>query len=417
MLELALRLSVAALVGLAVGLEREWSGHARGPEARFAGIRTFLVLGFLGGVAGAVAADGGWPLAAVILAGGTLLVVAAYVLAARRGPEHIDGTTEAAALLVLAVAAAAGLGWLRVASAITAVTVLALSEKSTIRQWVARVSEDELRGAAQFAVLALVILPLLPAGPFGPSGVIEPRTLWIIVLLLSAVNYVGFVARRVVGGARGYLITGALGGLVSSTAVTLAFARRSTADRANAAALARGTVAASAVLLPRVLGIAAVINPAVAPRVALSLAPIAAAAALLIVLGRDRGAEDAGEPALRASPLQLGQALKMAVAFQLVLIVLEFARSQFGRVGVYSGAAIVGLTDVDALTITMARMAADPEASSLALNALVIGIISNTVLKAGLAAVLGSRSYRRWTLPGLAAMGCAGVVGLWLLQL
>ncbi|MEZ4588610.1 MAG: MgtC/SapB family protein [Gemmatimonadales bacterium] len=413
MFALALQLGVAALVGLAVGLEREWSGHARGPGARFAGIRTFLILGFLGGVAGALGSEGLWSVAAVLLGGGVLLVVAAYVMAARRTAEDVDGTTEAAALLVLGLAMLAGLGWLRVASGVTAVTVLALSEKSAIRSLVGRLSDEEVRGAAQFAVLALVVLPLLPAGPFGPFDAIEPRTLWIIVLLISAINYVGYVARRALGGARGYVITGALGGLVSSTAVTLSFARRSRQEEDNAAALAQGTVAACAVLLPRVIAVAAAVNPAFVPRAGLLLAPVAVVALALILFGRSSATEEPAELGAK-SPLQLGQALKLALAFQVVLLVLEFARFQFGGLGVITGAAVIGLTDVDALTLTMARMAVAETSELTAAVALVVGVMSNTVVKAGIAAFLGSPAYRRWTVPGLLAMALAGLAGIWL---
>ena len=189
--ETVARLAVAALAGLAVGLEREWSGHATGPLARFAGLRTFLLIGSLGGVSGWLVGTGAETAAAVLLAGGAALIVAAYVLAARPGGHTIEGTTEVAALLVLALGVLAGLGFLELVSGATAVMVLALSEKERLRELVSRIGTGELRAALQFAVLALVVLPLLPAGSYGPLGGMQPRGLWVVVLLFSGLNFAG----------------------------------------------------------------------------------------------------------------------------------------------------------------------------------------------------------------------------------
>ena len=184
-LETAVRLAVAGLAGLAVGIEREWSGHASGPDARFAGVRTFFLLGALGGLAGWLleVADPMVSAALLIAAGG--LIVAAYVSAARRGGEAIEGTTEAAAVLVLGIGVLAGMGSLRVASGAATVVVLVLREKTLTHGFLKRIGEEEMRAALQFAVLALVVLPLLPVGPVGPFGGIKPRGLWTVVLIFT----------------------------------------------------------------------------------------------------------------------------------------------------------------------------------------------------------------------------------------
>lgn len=413
-LEIARNLAVAALVGLAVGLEREWSGHAQGPGARFAGVRTFLILALVGGVGGLLLGTGGAALGGVLVAAAALLTVAAYVMAARRSAEDVDGTTEAAAVLVLGLGILAGRGWIRIASGVAAVLVVMLSEKETIRRIVSRIGAAELKGAFQFAVLALVVLPLLPPGPYGPFDAIRPRTLWMVVLLISAVNYVGYLARRMAGNARGYVITGALGGLVSSTAVTLAFARASRGEPGHAAALARGTVAACVVQIPRVFAVALALNPRFALRAALVLAPFLVVGAIVLgVLGRSADGGDAvvAGPAPR-NPLQLGQALRMALAFQVVLLAFEVVRAWFGAGGVLAGAALAGLTDVDALNLSMSRLAAEPGLEVTAARALAIGIVSNTVAKAGFASALGDPAYRRHVMPALLAVAAAGAGSL-----
>src|SRR5512134_2614078 len=184
------RLALAGLAGLAVGIEREWSGHASGPGARFAGVRTFLLLGLLGGVAGWLTTEGLIAVAGVLLAGGAALTIVAYFTASRASGDP-DGTTEAAALLVLGVGALCGMGHGRLGSGIAAVAVVALAEKSRIQGLVRRIGEVELRAALQFAVLALVVLPLLPTGPYGPLGGVRPQALWILVLVFSGLNFLG----------------------------------------------------------------------------------------------------------------------------------------------------------------------------------------------------------------------------------
>jgi uncharacterized membrane protein (DUF4010 family) len=408
LLALARNLAVAGLVGLAVGIEREWSGHATGPDARFAGIRTFLLLGLTGGVAGLLAGTEGRALAVVLLAIAGALVVAAYVLAARRAPEAIDGTTEAAAVLVLGIGLLAGLGSIRIASGVAAVMVLALSEKDALRRFIGRIDAVELRGAFQFAVLALVVLPLLPEGPYGPAGAIRPRMLWVVVLLISGVNYLGYLARRVVGEARGYVIAGGLGGMISSTAVTLAFARASRREPEQAGALGQGTIAASIVLVPRVLAVILALNPEFVPRAALALLPILAVGVAWLAVGpRSTSGPSASAPASR-NPLELGQAIRMAILFQLVLSGIELARVQFGDPGVLAGAAVAGLTDVDALTLTMSRLAERLDLVTLAAQALVVGVVANSVLKSVVAIALGHPDFRRRAVPGLLAMAAVG---------
>ena len=196
---------IAALGGAAVGLEREWSGHASGPNAHFAGIRTFTILGLLAGLAGWMWSAGLQIVAAVVLGGITALIVAAYVAASR---AEVDGTTEVAAFMVLAAGLVAGMHELRLASATIAITTLLLVEKSKLHSLVERIDDATLRAAFRFAVMAVVVLPLLPPGPFGPLGGIRPRQLWAMALLFSGLSFAGYLARRAIGPQRGYPIAG-----------------------------------------------------------------------------------------------------------------------------------------------------------------------------------------------------------------
>jgi uncharacterized membrane protein (DUF4010 family) len=406
-LEMALRLALAGLTGLAVGIEREWSGHASGPRARFAGVRTFLLLGLLGGMAGVLAAGGWMVLGSILLAGATLLAALAYAIAAYQTGDR-DGTTEAAALLVLATGALCGLRYRGVGSGVAAVAVLALAEKGRIQGLVGRIGEHELRAGLRFAVLALVVLPLLPEGPFGPYDAIRPRELWTIVLVFSGLNFLGYLARRAVGPDRGYAITGLLGGLVSSTAVVLSFARASRTHPQHASSLALGAIAACTVLIPRVLIVTLVISPAVAQRLAWYLVLPALVGSVFVVrtLSRTRSGQAAAEVPDR-NPLRLMSAITMAIAFQLVLLALPAVEHLWGPAGVLASAAFIGLTDMDALTYSMARLGAAREPAGLAARAIAVGMLSNTILKLGLASALGSAGLRRYGAPGLLALAMA----------
>jgi uncharacterized membrane protein (DUF4010 family) len=414
-LEVAGDLGVAALAGLAVGIEREWSGHATGPAARFAGARTFLLLGLLGGVAGWLTRGGVAILGAVVFAGAALLVVSAYVMAARRGPADVEGTTEVAAIAVLALGAAAGLGFPLLTSAAASVLVLALVEKTRIHRLIARIGEQEMAAALQFAVLALVILPLLPEGPYGPFGSIQPRALWAIVLLLSGLNFAGYIARRAVGATRGYGVTGLLGGLVSSTAVTLSFAHRSRKEGGLGPPLASGVVLACTVLFPRVLLVSGLLNPAVGWAAAATLVPalLVGAGFVASALIHQDGSPGGARNELR-SPLGLWSAAKMAVWFQAVLLLVPLIQQRWGASGLLASAVVVGITDMDALAVSMARLPGTAHAPAAAAQAIALGALASTSVKLVLALGVGGSAFRRRAAAGLAALAGATALGLWL---
>jgi uncharacterized membrane protein (DUF4010 family) len=386
-----INLLIATLGGAAVGLERQWSGHAEGPGARFAGIRTFTMLGGVGGLSGLLWTEGITIPAAILVAGAVAIVAAAYVAASR---HDVDGTTEVAAIVVLAAALLAGTGSVRLASGIFALTALVLVEKSRLHALVRRVDDVGMRSGVRFGVMALVILPLLPEGPYGPWGGIRPRELWALVLFFSGLSFAGYLARRVVGSGHGYLVTGLMGGLVSSTNVTFTFARTSRAESHASRALAFGVVAANAVLVPRVLIAAAILNPSVVVPLLRYLAAPALIAMAIAALGAVRPSPDgadAGKPT--ANPLQLSGALQMAVVFQIVLMAVHTVRMTWGASGVFTTAAVLGLTDVDALTMSMSRDVADAQSPEIAAAAIAIGVMSNTGLKLILAVVLGSTRF------------------------
>jgi len=324
-------------------VERRWAWNANGQAMPAdlmrisAGIRTFALLGLLAGLAGWLWSVGVHTLAAVLLAGTGMLIVAAYFAACR---SEVDGTTEVAAFVVLAAGAIAGMHELRLASATIAITTLLLLEKSKLHSIVEHIDDASLRAAFRFAVMAVVILPLLPTGPYGPLGGIRKRRLWAMVLFFSGLSFAGYLARRAIGPNRGYPIAGMLGGIISSTNVTLSFARTSRREAGVGIPLASGVLAASAVMCVRVIFATAVLNVAVS----IKLLPYLVGPLVLAAFIAWFGVRNQKEPALNgittSNPLQFRLALQMAVLFQIVLFAVRWAHNTWGEPGVFSTPAL-----------------------------------------------------------------------------
>ena len=411
-LTMCVRLGVAVLGGLAVGIEREWSiVHGR-HEPHFAGVRTFLLLAVLGALSALLSQSGLWLAGAVLIIAAAALTVLGYVLTSRRG-DDVGGTTEVAGLLVLAGGLFAGLGHLTLASGLFAVTTLVLIEKSRLHQFVSRIQSQELLAAVRFAVLALVVFPLLPEGPLGPPPGVRPRELWALVLVFSALSFAGFLALRLIGGHRGYLIVGLLGGLVSSTAVTLNFSRESRQQPELGRALGLGVIAACGMMPLRTLVLILLLNPAVGQRViAYLLPPALIGLGVALWLNAQRHTPRASRSSTPTNPLRFIVAIQMVLAFQVVFYLVEWMQRNFGAQGLLSSAALLGLTDVDALTYSMVKLGGGQTLPSMAAQVLAVGVLSNTLFKLGIALTIGRRAFRGVATVGLLAIGAAALAAL-----
>ncbi len=419
-----LNLAVAALGGLAVGIEREWSARRPGEPARFGGVRTFLLLGLTGGLAAVLYREADPRIGLVVLAAGLGLVLVAYLVSAWRGT--IDATSEVAGVIVLGTGAAAGFGMLTIASAVAAATALVLVEKGRMHAAVARLESSGLQAGARFAVLALVVLPVLPQGPIARLGGLEPQKLWGIVLIFAGLSFAGYIALRIAGPERGYSVAGFLGGLVSSTAVTFNFARESRREGAEAPmakALALGVVAACTILPLRVGLVSAALYMPVAKALAPALVLPLVVGVIIIAYAWFRKPQGDGEPRIPDNPLRLTAAIQMAVLFQIVLWVLLALRDRVGASGMLASSALLGLTDMDALTFSLTELAQGPSsatgaggpaalAPATAARGLVIGMLANTVFKAAVATALGANAFRLRVVAALGVLGGLLALGL-----
>lgn len=409
-LDTVLQLIVAALGGLAVGIEREWSMKRGRHAPHFAGTRTFLLLGLTGGLGAELIRAGLTAAGTAFLIAGAALIVVAYAITSRR--NDVGGTTEVAALVVLASGALAGNGQLTLASGLFAMTTLVLAEKSSFHTFVERIRSHELMAAIRFAVLALVVFPLLPEGPFGASPGFRPRELWMLVLVFSGLSFISFVALRFIGLHRGYGLVGLLGGIISSTAVTLNFSRESQQQPQLGRVLGLGVIAACTVLPLRVALLTAVLNPRLAVQtlpylIVPFMAGLLAAAAIL-----RKNDPQTIKAEMPRNPLRFGAAIQMALAFQLVLYLMGWVGSSFGSRGFLASAAFVGLTDVDALIYSMVKLGGLNMQVMLASKALAMGVLSNTLFKLGLALTVGRGLFKSVAGFGLGILAVASAAAL-----
>lgn len=391
--EPVLDLLAALAVGLIVGLERGWHGRLRAEGGRVAGLRTFALVGLLGGVLGLA---GGWPLAAGLL-GLAGLAAVAYREGVRASGD-LSATSAVAQLLTFALGALAADGEAALAVGAAVVVAVLLNLRPTLHRWLRLIEHRELSAALQLLVLSAVILPLLPDAPYGPYGSLNPYRLWWAVVLVAGLSLSGHVAMRATGRERGALWTGLLGGLASSTAATLALARRVRTDPALLDAASAGVQGACAVMFARVALIAVVLAPSLARSL---VPPLALAGAILLVLAlwRWKRREGGADPAANVDevpPFDLGSALAFGAFLGLVSVLAHTLEAGFGAVALYALAALSGLADVDAITVSLARLHAT---GVLAAPAVALGIgaavAANTVVKAVLAWLAGGAALGR----------------------
>lgn len=406
------RFAIAVGLGLMIGVERE-----REKGGAFAGIRTFPLMTMMG-CAAAMLNDlfAPWSFV-VIFALLAALVVASYALTASAGAPGL--TTEIASLLGFLYGALVWWQMIELAAALAVVTVLLLAAKKPLEQLSQRIGPQDITAALQFGIITLIVLPILPDQPYGPLSVLNPREIWRMVVLIAGINLVGYALVKVLGPDQGIGLAGLLGGLVSSTAVALGFSRRSRSEEALSPALALGVLLASTLMFPRVLLEAFTINPTLA-RVLVT--PIASAGgAGLCFCGylwyrqfyrlRDRRMRKSQKEHVEAAnPFELWHAIQFGLLFGLVLFISKAAQEYAGTAGVYVSSAIAGLSDVDAITLSLSRLAGDAISETVAARGITLATLANTSVKAAIAATMGSSQLRRLTLPVFGAVIGIGIV-------
>lgn len=407
----AIGLSLA--LGLLVGIQRGWALRNEQAGSRFAGIRTFGLLGLAGGMAGVLRASDGI-VATIILAAAAALVLLGYAALARR-TEKLSGTASLVGLLTLGCGFLATTQQATLATILAVVITLVLALRPQLHGWVERLSEAEVNAIVRFALIAMVILPLLPDRAYGPFDAWNPRQLWMVVVMVSGFSFAGYVASKRLGASRGTIATASAGAMVSSTAVTAALATRLRGGEESAPILVAGIATASTVMLLRVLVLVAVLAPFALPALALLVVPAALMSALATVWHLRiamRGPVQPAEEVTVRNPFDILPALGLMALVMVLSLVSRWVLHRFGDAGLATVLALSGMVDVDSAIITMGGLPSGTLDGRTAGLVLAAPIMLNTLFKAGVAISLAgwSRGWRA-ALP-LVASVAAGLLML-----
>ncbi len=400
-------LAVALLVGLLIGLDRE-RAELRKKRQLFAGIRTFPLIALLGAALTLLRGPlGPWPLLA-----GFLAVAGISLVSYSRGSGEGDmgATTEIAALGTYALGALAGVGQLIVAGAAGVAVAVLLAVKPSLERLSRALSEQELTAVLELAVISAIVLPLVPDQGYGPWGVLNPFRIWMVVVLVSAVSFAGFVAVRWKGEQGGLFWAAGLGALVSSTAVTVAMAQRSRDAPEAGRAIGAAAILASSVMCVRLLVLVAAAGPHLLARLAPPLAAMALLGLVLVLLLRRGTASPETAPARTLSnPFSLRSAILFGAVFAGALLLVRGSQVLFGSKGTLIAALLSGFVDVDAVSIALAR-ASRPDSTGAAAAGIVLACASNNVFKSVVALASGAGSFRRHVALGLTGMSVVGAL-------
>jgi uncharacterized membrane protein (DUF4010 family) len=405
--------AIAVLLGALVGIEREKRKTEERETEHIAGLRTFILLALLGAAAGWLSrsAEAPWILVAVLLIVGAFVVVG-YLATAPASQDGKGLTTEVAAIVVFLLGAMVMLDNQALAIGLGVVTAAVLAYKQPLHGFVAKLGWDDVYAGLRLLIATFIALPLLPNEPIDPWGALNPYSLWLLVILIASLSLVGYVLTRLLGPGKGAAITGLTGGLVSSTAVTLSFAKEARDQPQRAGVLACGILLAWTAMFARVIVEVAVVNRALLGHVLVPLVVMAVvaggfAAFLYFRGGSERNGAGEGDLLIK-NPFSLTAAAKFAVLFAVVLLAVKIVQEHFPPIGLYAIAALAGLTDVDAITLSMAEFAKSGE-PRVAVIAIVIAALTNTVVKCAMAVVLAGLSLGKPLIIATAATLLAGL--------
>jgi uncharacterized membrane protein (DUF4010 family) len=416
--ELLKALLVSASLGALLGLERQWSGQRDNPKAdTIAGARTFALWGALGTLCAWFTREHH---TGFFLAGFVAMIVLVSLFLFRRAQHDRDIglTTGAVGLTTYLLGGLVFYGEVKTAVVVAVSLVVLLASKDWLHRLSRKFSRQDVYQALQFAAVTGIVLPLVPDRPYGPYGAFNPFNIWLMVVLVSGLGFAGYVAVRVLGEDRGLAMTGLLGGLASSTATTLAMSRQSRVRPETGRLCALAVVLACTVMLARVAVLLGAVSPAVlrqtAPWLLLVAVPGLAFAAWSWRHFHARE-ETGGAAAEVRNPLSLRIAIQFAILYALIVLLVRWAQEGFGGAGLYTASFFSGLTDLDAISLSLSQLQRDGQVGAdIAARAVLIAAGANSLLKAGMAVSLGSAAMRRPVALVLGATVLTAALAAWL---
>lgn len=408
------RLAIAFGLGLIIGFERGWKYRESSPGLDNAGIRTFALAGLLGGVAALLANQGGVWILAVVYLGISGLIATSYFLTAQKSGDY-GTTTELSLFITFILGALVVRGYELEALASAVTTTWLLGFKQELHKFLTLLSKREVIAVLQLLLVGAVALPILPDQNLGPWQAINPRSICWIVFLIIGISFTGYFAIRIFGNRTGLLLTGFLGGLSSSTAVTIAFSRMMRQDQGAAPPLAAGITLAASVMVPRLLLVIGVVNAdlvreLLSPLLILCVVPFISA----LIISRWKTQTDSVNKLELDNPIELRVALQYAGILTFISVAVRATEDWFGSTGVYILAAISGIADVDAVSISLARSVNSGMPSELAVTGILIAVFVNTLTKTIITRVIGGAILARWC-GIILSSSLALSIGIWIL--
>jgi uncharacterized membrane protein (DUF4010 family) len=377
------------------------------------------LIGLLGGV-WMLIADFAGEVVLGLAFGAFALVFLGSHMAAVQQRHDVGATTAVAALLTFALGAMAVAGELALAAAGAVITSMLLGLKPVMHRWLERISYEELLAVLKLLVMSVVLLPVLPNRGYGPWQALNPFELWWMIVLIAGLSFLGYAAARLLGPRRGILVTALCGGLTSSTAVAISFARFAVREPKQRSLFASGILLASTVMFPRVLIVIGIIDPALSAQLAWPLIGATfGGLGVVALLVREEFLSTAGDTSAAhviRNPFELGMALKFGVLLAIIFVAARALNVWVGDSGIYALSAVSGLVDVDAVSLSLARMSADDIARDTVATAILIAVFVNTLVKAGIAGSMGGRSMGLYMAGGVAAMLLGAAVAFALSQ-
>ena len=382
-------LGAALGVGLMVGLERGWRDRDLPEGGRVAGVRTFALIGLLGGLLALLG-----PAPQLLLASGLLAVVLLFAVSFRRSSDaagSLSITTAVAAMATFGLGALAAHGNAVLAIGTAVIVALLLDLKPVLHRWVRLIQPAELNAVLQLGVLSAVVLPLLPDAGYGPYAALNPYQLWLAVVLVAALSLLGHIAMRLRGARQGLLWMGLFGGLASSTAATLALARAVRAQPEIQGSAAAAILLACGVMFFRMAVLVVILQPRIAAEIGLFLVLLGGTAFLAAAwLWRRNVSPDTAPIESQVRVFDLTTALGFGVVLGVAAVAIRAGKDVLGNAGIYGIAFVSGLADVDAILVSSVQMQAQGElAANAAATAILLAAIANTFSKAALAFGIG----------------------------
>ncbi len=406
-----IRLLVAMGIGAIIGMQREHAALTKKAPG-FAGIRTFIFVVLLGFMAGLT-----YYMLSPLVYFGILLSVAivtgaSYWITAMKG--DIGATTEFTALIGFVLGTMAFLGIVELSLMITVLVVVILSAKFKLQEVVGKITTLELYDFIRFVVLALLIFPFLPDETFGPYNVLNPREIGWVIILTSGLGLVGYILMKYLGTKKGILLSGIIGGLVSSTATTWVFAKKSKESEALSHNCATAILAASSIMVIRVLIWTFIFNKSLFNELFfLIFLVFLAAIGVTLFLYFTKGKKEIFDTEIpKGKPLDLVGALVFGLIYTAILLVVSYANENLGERGILISSAVAGLSDIDAITISVSKLAGVRLDLSIASIAVLIATISNTLVKLGIGIWAGSPTLRKDLYLGYGIIFIAAVLAL-----